>query len=193
MSSNSWKVESLDIEQISPYDIPKVYAEISGFLDLDIDIKELFRYRVLNDFKEFIEKRLNTNNIEGWKKTQRVKNLDSRMVPGIKNVIFNDPLTIIVWSDGTKTFVKASENDVYDPEKGMALAIAKKAMGNKYSYHDEIRKWIDKDEERKANKEKEKKSVDLSLLPSSKEIMNNSLKRAVELAKLFRLKEDKED
>lgn len=191
MSSNSWKVESLDIEQISPYDIPKVYAEISGFLD--IDIKELSRYRVLNDFKEFIEKRLNANNIEGWKKTQRVKNLDSRMVPDIKNVIFNDPLTIIVWSDGTKTFVKASENDVYDPEKGMALAIAKKAMGNKYSYHDEIRKWINKDEERKANKEKEKKSVDLSLLPSSKEIMNNSLKRAVELAKLFRLKEDEED
>ena len=191
MSSNSWKVEFLDIEQISPYDIPKVSAEISGFLD--IDIKDLSRYRVLNDFKEFIEKRLNTNNIEGWKKTQRVKNLDSRIVPNIKNVIFNDPLTIIVWSDGTKTFVKASENDVYDPEKGMALAIAKKAMGNKYSYYDEIRKWIDKDEERKANKEKEKKSVDLSLLPSSKEIMNNSLKRAVELAKLFRLKEDEED
>ena len=191
MSSNSWKVESLDIEQISPYDIPKVSAEISGLIG--VNINELPRYTVFNDLKEFIEKRLNTNNIEGWKKTQRVKSLDSRMVPDIKNVIFNDPLTIIVWSDGTKTFVRASENDAYDPEKGMALAIAKKAMGNKYSYHDEIRKWIDKDKERKTNKEKEKKSVDLSLLPSSKEIINNSLKRAVELAKLFRLKEDEED
>lgn len=189
MSSNSWKVESLDIEQISPYDIPKVYAEISGFLD--IDIKELSRYRVLNDFKEFIEKRLNTNNIEGWKKTQRVKNLDSRTVPGIKNVIFNDPLTIIVWSDGTKTFVKASENDMYDPEKGMALAIAKKAMGNKYSYYDEIRKWIAKDTERKAKKEE---SVGLILSRISKETsFHDALKRAVELAKLFRVKEDEED
>lgn len=149
--SDSWKVEYLDIDQISPYNNPKVSAEISGFLD----IKKLYKYRfdncdqVFNIVKEFIEKRLNANNIEGWKKTQRVKNLDFRMVPDIKNVIFNDPLTIIVWSDGTKTFVKASENDAYDPEKGMALAIAKKAMGNKYSYYDEIRKWIAKNEERK--------------------------------------------
>ena len=155
--SDSWKVEYLDINQISPYDNLEVSAEISGFLD----IKKLSMYRfdncnqVFNVVKEFIEKRLNTNNIEDWKKTQRVKNLDSRMVPGIKNVIFNDPLTIIVWSDGTKTFVRASENDMYDPEKGMALAIAKKAMGNKYSYYDEIRKWITKDTERKSKKEDE--------------------------------------
>ena len=191
--SDSWKVEYLDIDQISPYDNPKVSAEISGFLD----IKKLYEYRfdncdqVFNVVKEFIEKRLNTNNIKGWKNTQRVKNLDSRMVPGIKNVIFNDPLTIIVWSDGTKTFVKTSENDAYDPEKGMALAIAKKAMGNKYSYYDEIRKWIDKDEERKANKEE---SVGLILSRISKETsFHDALKRAVELAKLFRLKEDEED
>lgn len=193
MSSNSWKVESLDIEQISPYDIPKVYAEISGFLD--IDIKELSRYRVLNDFKEFIEKRLNTNNIEGWKKTQRVKNLDSRTVPGIKNVIFNDPLTIIVWSDGTKTFVKASENDMYDPEKGMALAIAKKAMGNKYSYYDEIRKWVAKDEERKKKAwlklYENYQSVERKIwtqLPIWEEIMNETKRRVKN-----DYKEDEED
>ena len=193
MSSNSWKVESLDIEQISPYDIPKVYAEISGFLD--IDIKELSRYRVLNDFKEFIEKRLNTNSIEGWKKTQRVKNLDSRTVPGIKNVIFNDPLTIVIWSDGTKTFVKASENDEYDPEKGMALAIAKKTMGNKYSYYDEIRKWVAKDEERKKkawlklyeNYQSVARKI-WAQLPICEEIMNEAKRRVKN-----DYKEDEED
>lgn len=193
MSSNSWKVESLDIEQISPYDIPKVYAEISGFLD--IDIKELSRYRVLNDFKEFIEKRLNTNSIEGWKKTQRVKNLDSRTVPGIKNVIFNDPLTIVIWSDGTKTFVKASENDEYDPEKGMALAIAKKTMGNKYSYYDEIRKWIAKNEERKKKAwlklYEDYQSIERKIraqLPICEEIMNEAKRRVKN-----DYKEDEED
>ena len=193
MSSNSWKVESLDIEQISPYDIPKVSAEISGFLD--IDIKELSRYRVLNDFKEFIEKRLNTNSIEGWKKTQRVKNLDSRTVPGIKNVIFNDPLTIVIWSDGTKTFVKASENDEYDPEKGMALAIAKKTMGNKYSYYDEIRKWIAKNEERKKKAwlklYEDYQSIERKIraqLPICEEIMNEAKRRVKN-----DYKEDEED
>ena len=193
MSSNSWKVESLDIEQISPYDIPKVYAEISGFLD--IDIKELSRYRVLNDFKEFIEKRLNTNSIESWKKTQRVKNLDSRTVPGIKNVIFNDPLTIVIWSDGTKTFVKASENDEYDPEKGMALAIAKKTMGNKYSYYDEIRKWIAKNEERKKKAwlklYEDYQSIERKIraqLPICEEIMNEAKRRVKN-----DYKEDEED
>ena len=191
--NNNWKVEYLDIDQISPYDNLKVSAEISGFLD----VKKLYECRfdncnqVFNIVKEFIEKRLNTNNIEGWKKTQRVKSLDSRMVPGIKNVIFNDPLTIIVWSDGTKTFVKASENDAYDPEKGMALAIAKKAMGNKYSYYDEIRKWITKDTERKSKNEE---NVGLILSRISKETsFHDALKRAVELAKLFRVKEDEED
>ena len=153
--NNNWKVEYLDIDQISPYDNLKVSAEISGFLDA----KKLYECRfdncdqVFNVVKEFIEKGLNTNHIKDGKNTQRVKNLDSRMVPDIKNVIFNDPRTIIVWSDGTKTFVRASENDVYDPEKGMALAIAKKAMENKYSYYDEIRKWIAKDTERKAKEE----------------------------------------
>lgn len=43
----------------------------------------------------------------------------------------------------TKTFVKAVY-DEFDPEKGLAMAIAKKALGNKYSYFDVIKKWVDK-------------------------------------------------
>ena len=33
--------------------------------------------------------------------------------PGIKKVIFNDPATIVLWDDGTKTVVKCSEGDTY--------------------------------------------------------------------------------
>ena len=59
----------------------------------------------------------------------------------IKNVIFNDPATIVFWTDGTKTVVKA-ENEEFDPEKGLAMAIAKKFLGNKGSYYNEFKKWI---------------------------------------------------
>ena len=43
----------------------------------------------------------------------------------IKNVIFNDPATIVFWNDGTKTVVKCGKNDTFDPEKGLAMAISK--------------------------------------------------------------------
>lgn len=62
----------------------------------------------------------------------------------IINVIFNDPATIVFWSDGTKTVVKCLEGDVFDPEKGLAMAISKKAMGNKGSYYNVIDKWTEK-------------------------------------------------
>lgn len=59
----------------------------------------------------------------------------------IQNVIFNDPATIVLWNDGTKTVVKA-ENEDFDPEKGLAMAIAKKALGNKGNYYDIFKKWL---------------------------------------------------
>lgn len=67
---------------------------------------------------------------------------DRGFIPGIKKVIFNDPCTIVLWQDGTKAVVKCGENDIYDPEKGLALAISKKALGNKGSYYDEFKKWL---------------------------------------------------
>ena len=65
----------------------------------------------------------------------------------IKNVVFNDPATIVMWQDGTKTIVKCGENDEYDPEKGLAMAIAKKAFGNQGNYYNQIRKWLPEMEE----------------------------------------------
>lgn len=62
-------------------------------------------------------------------------------IPKIKKVIFNDPATIIYWNDDTKTVVKA-EGETFDPEKGMAMAIAKKALGNQGKYYNEFKKWL---------------------------------------------------
>lgn len=63
----------------------------------------------------------------------------------IKDVIFNNPATIVFWSDGTKTVVKA-ENEPFDPEKGLAMAIAKKFLGNKGNYFETFKKYIKEEE-----------------------------------------------
>lgn len=62
----------------------------------------------------------------------------------IKDVIFAPPATIVYWSDGSKTVVKCSEKDVFDPEKGLAMAIAKRCGGNKGNYYKEIQNWVEK-------------------------------------------------
>lgn len=63
-----------------------------------------------------------------------------------EKVIFNNPATIVIWGDGTKSVVKCQDGDTYDPEKGLALAIAKKALGNKGSWYNTFKKWIPKEE-----------------------------------------------
>lgn len=60
----------------------------------------------------------------------------------IDRVIFNDPATIVFWKDGTKTVVKCQENDTYSPESGLAIAFAKKALGNKGSFNEVFKKYI---------------------------------------------------
>lgn len=52
----------------------------------------------------------------------------------IKKVIYNNPATIIFWSDGTKTIVKCMEGEDYDPEKGFMAAVTKRAFGDKYGW-----------------------------------------------------------
>ena len=67
-------------------------------------------------------------------------------IPEIKNVIFNHPATIAFWEDGTKTAVKCQDGDEFDPEKGLAMAIAKKAYGNNGNYCNKLKKWMPKEE-----------------------------------------------
>ena len=64
--------------------------------------------------------------------------------PTIKNVIFNDPATIVFWADGTKTVVQCRDDDIYDPEKGLAMAMCKKMLGNKHDYYHTFKHWLKK-------------------------------------------------
>ena len=73
--------------------------------------------------------------------------IGSLRIPEIKNVIFNDPATIVFWEDGTKTVVKCQDGDEFDPEKGLAMAITKKAYGNKGNYCNKLKTWLPKEEQ----------------------------------------------
>lgn len=67
----------------------------------------------------------------------------SNILPAIKDVIYNSPATIVFWEDGSKTVVKCGKNDVYSSEKGLAMAIVKKAYGNKGNYYKVFSEWVE--------------------------------------------------
>lgn len=67
----------------------------------------------------------------------------------IKDVIFNDPATIVYWVDGIKTVVKA-HNEKFDPEKGLAMAICKRFLGSNKSgsnFNNIFKKWLPEQKE----------------------------------------------
>lgn len=82
---------------------------------------------------------------------------------GIKEVIFNNPATIVKWDDGTQTVVycqddytevvktvngkkvkvrKPKKSDGFNPEIGLAMAIVKKHFGNRGNYNNVFHKYI---------------------------------------------------
>lgn len=91
----------------------------------------------------------------------------------IKDVIFAPPATIVYWSDGSKTVVKCSEKDDFDPEKGLAMAIAKRCGGNNGSYCKEIRHWVEKSGKKYPGKP----------YTESSSVENDSLKKYIAQAK----------
>lgn len=104
------------------------YADYSRYYkaDHDVELDRIF-YHILNS-------------------RYGIRTATMNYIPEIKNVIFNDPATIVFWDDGTKTVVKCQPGDSFDPEKGLAMAITKKAYGNKGSYCNQLKKWLPKEE-----------------------------------------------
>lgn len=98
----------------------------------------LFTATLISDINKEMKmlEKAKLNNLFGVKSTER--KIDMR----IEKVIFNDPATIVLWKDGTKTIVKCGNEDAYDPEKGLAMAIAKKALGNDGNYYEVFKKWL---------------------------------------------------
>ena len=53
-------------------------------------------------------------------------------------------LQLYFWNDGTKTVVKCGNDDTFDPEKGLTMAISKYFFNNAGYYNDVFKKWIPK-------------------------------------------------
>ena len=85
---------------------------------------------------------LKTNTEKEKEKKGMTTNRNKAYIPSIKKVIFNNPATIVIWNDGTKTTVKCSERDEYSEEVGLAMCISKKALGNKGNFNDVFKKHI---------------------------------------------------
>lgn len=60
----------------------------------------------------------------------------------VVDVIYNDPATVVYWSDKTRTVVKCQPGDTYDPKTGFLLALCKKVCGNTGCYNDLLRECI---------------------------------------------------
>ena len=80
------------------------------------------------------------------KTTERSNYMPTDIRSCIKKVKFNPPATIVFWTDNTKTVVKCSGED-YDPEKGLAMCISKKVLGDKGNYYEVFKKWLPKEDD----------------------------------------------
>jgi hypothetical protein len=79
-------------------------------------------------------------NVVACIKEETTMNCDIRS--NIKDVIFSDRVTIVLWKDGTKTMVRAGKHENYDPEKGFAMAVCKKMFGNEGNYYEVFKKYV---------------------------------------------------
>lgn len=61
----------------------------------------------------------------------------------IKNAFFNEKegVTVVLWDDGTKTFLHCAPDEQFDREKGLALAYMKRYLGNKSNFNNVIKKY----------------------------------------------------
>lgn len=80
------------------------------------------------------------------KTTERSNYMPTDIRRLIKKVKFNPPATIVFWTDNTKTVVKCNGED-YDPEKGLAMCICKKVLGDKGNYYEVFKKWLPKEDD----------------------------------------------
>ena len=60
----------------------------------------------------------------------------------INRVMFRNPATVVFWSDGTKTVVRCQPGDVYNPDTGLALCVAKKYFGNTGKFNEVFKKYL---------------------------------------------------
>ena len=104
----------------------------------------------------------------------------------IEKVIFNNEATIVIWNDGKKTIVKCQEGETFDKEKGIAMAICKRALGNSPYFNNYFKKWIseakvENSKVKKADKKRKKevsKLADIMLTETDTEKIANAIENS---------------
>ena len=135
------------------YDSSKFFFPNSNYLQMTIH--EGLNDKTTDGTKDYCEA-LNIIQEYATKEKESKCNMSKLNLVQIKNVVFNPPATIVFWADNSKTVVKA-ENETFDPEKGLAMAIAKKALGNKGNYYETFKKWLPKTESKDYTAEEQSK------------------------------------
>ena len=92
-----------------------------------------------------------------------------RYIPTLKKIIVNEDskVTVVMWDDNTKTIVKCSEADQYDPYAAYCAAFAKKCYGT----NSQLKKTIENHTVFQESKKKNK--TDALRLPSIEEAVKN--------------------
>lgn len=89
-----------------------------------------------------------TCNIRENKFSQSKTTTTPNKIPNIKQVYFNEPVTVVLWENGDKTIVRCQNGDTYSKESGLAIAIMKYMSGNKGRFNDIFKKWIPESNEK---------------------------------------------
>lgn len=127
----------------------------------------------------------------------KLKDFDLGLDDFIEKVIFNDPATIVKWRDGTKTVVKVQEGDEFDPMVGLAMCIAKKAMGNQGNYFEVFKKWCEPWYKEKRIQEFNEDLINANIkeilekMSSSLDTLKINAQKSPVLGKVINCKEDK--
>lgn len=101
--------------------------------------KPMIAYNNQNTTKKNTDVNKSINNFNKFNTNKsNAKSSEMRITDLIRKTVFRNPYTIIFWKNGTITKIKCNEADVYDPEKGLAMAIIKYYFGNRY-YRDMLK------------------------------------------------------
>ena len=55
--------------------------------------------------------------------------IPTNTLPHVKQIIFSNPMTTVIWADDTKTQVECKHGDVFDESVGFALCVSKRLYG----------------------------------------------------------------
>ena len=84
---------------------------------------------------------------------------DNIKIPEVDRIIYNDPVTIVFWKDGTKTKVRCAKDAVFDKYNGFLAALGIKIYGNNSKLQKMIKAlgFDQKEYDKKRKKKKKKK------------------------------------